>query len=175
MYKNIQNFRHMFGIRHYHFRKGIFYTVSGVGGGQAVLWPYFWYFHVAMSSYIEQCRMKLSFVSSLYWCIKFCVGTDYSYSLCCCFCRVKQDHLVPQVYQDVLVLEAYQVHEVTKVRLGRWDSQVNLVEMVTEDFLGQLQPKVCICYIYGSSGLENWEYCHRGSVVLTMRHTPLSA
>jgi hypothetical protein len=46
------------------------------------------------------------------------------------------------VYQDVLVLEAYQVHEVTKARLGQWVSQVNLVEMVSEDSLAQLQPKV---------------------------------
>jgi hypothetical protein len=39
------------------------------------------------------------------------------------------------VCQDVLGREAYQVHEVIKVRLGQWGSQVNLVEMVTEDFL----------------------------------------
>jgi hypothetical protein len=55
---------------------------------------------------------------------------------------VKKDHLAAKVYQDVLVLEAYQVHEVTKVRRDQWDSQVNPVEMVTEDFLAQLHPKV---------------------------------
>jgi hypothetical protein len=57
---------------------------------------------------------------------------------------VKQDHLVPQVCQDLLGLEAYQVHEVTKVRLDQWASQVNQVEMVTEGFQALLQLKVCV-------------------------------
>jgi len=59
-------------------------------------------------------------------------GLDFLETEDCKVSRVNKDHLVPQVCQDLLGLEACQVHEVTKVRRGLWVSQVNLVQMVTE-------------------------------------------
>ena len=57
---------------------------------------------------------------------------------------MNKDHLVRQVCQDLLGLEACQVHEVTKVRRVQWVSLVNLVEMVTEVHWAYLEIKVCI-------------------------------